>query len=162
MNNYLAILADIKSKLTAVPDIGVVNEYERWINDPDKFLACFSIPNAARKKEVRGWDITRVSAREQKRGNTYFRLHRFKAALFMGLQDDAATEKIFQVLIDTVCSKFRAGEPVDGDAAPWFYMDGPNSGNSCVQAETIDTRMFGAVLCHHADIYITVTERIIA
>jgi hypothetical protein len=160
--SYTAIVADIKSKLMKIPDVGVVHDYARWSNDMAKFIQLFARDLPAGKKEVRGWEITRVAAPEKKRGNTFFRIHRFQVSGYMGLLDAEATDIAFQELIDTVCSKFRVAEPADGDAAPWFYMDGPDSGKSCVQAETIDTRMFGSVLCHHADIFITVTERIIA
>jgi hypothetical protein len=160
--SYSAIVTDIKAKLTEIADIGLVHTYSRWSNDMNKFLALFSRDLGNGKKEIRGWEMTRVAAPEKKDGNTFLRIHRIKLSGYMGLQDAEGTELIFQGLVEEISDKFRTAEPADGDAAPWWYMDGPNSRNSCVQVETIDSRMYGAVLCHHADIYITVTERIIA
>jgi hypothetical protein len=76
----------------------------------------------------------------------------------MGLQDDAATDKTFQVLIDAVCDELRAA----ANGATWYYMDGDNPENAPAQVEVIEPRIFGSVLCHCAQIALAVTERIVA
>jgi len=162
VDNYLAIMADIKAKLLSVENVGVVHDYERQASTESKFLELFTIPGPDHKKSVLGWELTRASARETKRGSTFFRHHRFVAKGYMGLQDAIETDKLFQVLIEKIAAKFRTAEPAGGDADHWYYMDGLNPNNSCVQADQIDQRMFGGVLCHHADVYITITEQIIA
>jgi hypothetical protein len=78
----------------------------------------------------------------------------------MALHDAAATDKTFQVLVDDACEKFRNAAAPAGSC--WFYLDGDKPDQSPVQVEVIDLRMFGGVLCHHADIMLAVMERIVA
>ena len=162
MSNYLEIVADIKAKLLTITGIGQVHDYDRRSNTEKAFMDLFTVDAGAGKKKIIGWEITRSSARETKRGNTFLRHHRMKCSGYMGIQDELKSDHDFQVLVDTISDTFRVGDPAAGEIAPWFYMDGLNPGNSCVQVEVIDQRMFGAFLCHHADVYITVTERIVA
>jgi hypothetical protein len=162
VSNYLTIVNDIKGKLETVPDIGAVHGYSRRTNTEKGFTDLFTIVTSQGKKKLIGWEITRSSALETKRGNTFFRHHRMKAAGYMAIEDKLATDQLFQVLLDMIGDTFRTAEAAAGDAAPWYYMDGLNPGKSCVQTEVVDERMFGDYLCHHADVYITITERIVA
>src|SRR3972149_1657925 len=97
-NNYAAILADIKAKMEAVADIGVVHDYYRGGVEPSRFMALFSYaPSGANVKQIRGWEITRASAQEHKRG-AFFRHHQFRLTGYMGLKDADGTDKTFQTL----------------------------------------------------------------
>ncbi len=155
-SNYLAILADIKTNLEAITDIGIVHDYYRYVANPTKFVTLFSYTPTGGSKHIRGWEITRIRAPEHKRG-AYFRHHIFKLTGYLGLKDTDATDKIFQALIDAVCEKFRTAS----DGATWYYLDGDNSDNSPCQVEIIEPRMFGETLCHYAEIILLVTERIV-
>lgn len=154
MNNYLAILADIKAKLEAVPDRGVVHDYSRLTVDWGKYIERFKDATSGR---IKGWEITRVAVPEHLRG-AFHRHHRFVLRGFLGLQDAAATDKIFQQLIEEICSAFRKAEPPVGSS--WLYRNGDAPDESCVQVPLIDERAFGSVLCHYCEIQLSVTERI--
>lgn len=153
MNNYLAIVADIKATLSAIPGVGMVHDYERWSADWDKFLGFFKDSTG----KILGWEITRRSASEHQAG-AYFRHHQFVLKGYMGLADAKGTGKTFQSLCEEVCAAFR--NPASG--ASWDYRNGDSPDNSAAQIESINDRMFGNVLCHCAEITLSVTERIIA
>lgn len=154
MDNYEAIIADIKAKLTEIEGGGVVHDYERWIVDAKKFLDEFKDPTSGR---VLGCEITRKSVSEHQRG-AFFGHNLMVVQYYMGLSDAAATDKLFQVLINRIRAKFRQAEPTDV-GAPWDYRNGDDPNAAPVQVPVIDLRMFGNVLCHHAEIHISVTER---
>lgn len=157
-SNYIAILADIKTKLTSIQDIGQVHDYFRWAIATDKFLSLFAYTPSYGDKQIRGWEITRVAAPEHKRG-AFFRHHRFKISGYMSLKDSDATDKTFQQLVDGVCEVFRVA---DTGTAAWQYRDGDAPEDSPAQVNIIEVRMFGAVLCHYTEITLSVTERIVA
>lgn len=155
-SKYLEILADIKSKMESIADIGWVYDYERWSADWGKFLNLFKI-NINNTEQIRGWEITRIAVTEHNRG-AYFRHHKFRINGYMSLRDDIATDKTFQELIEEICITFRAANSPD---EAWFYIDGETPESSPIQVITIEARTFGGVLCHYAEIMLTVTERII-
>jgi hypothetical protein len=152
VNNYLAILADIKAKLAAVPNVGQVHDYNRLAVDWAAYVARFKDPASGR---IKGFEITRTGVTEHLRG-AWYRHHRFVLRGFLGFQDADATDKIFQPLIEEVCNAFRNAAP--GDA--WQYRNGDAPEESCVQVPTIDERVMGTVLCHYCEIHLSVTERI--
>lgn len=152
MNNYLAILADIKAKLAAVPGVGQVHDYSRLAVDWATYISRFKDSASGR---IKGFEITRTAVPEHLRG-AFHRHHRFVLRGFLGFEDAAATDKIFQPLIEEVCAAFRKAAP----GAAWLYQNGDAPGESCVQVTTIDERMFGSVLCHYCEIQLSVTERI--
>jgi hypothetical protein len=153
-SKYLDILADVKSNLDAVTDIGQTHDYSRWTADWNAFINLFKALIAG-KSQIRGWEITRVAAPEKHQG-AYLRFHKFEINGYMGLNDADATDKTFQALIDNVCERLRTAK----DGSAWFYGDGGVSDDAPAQALVIDERTFGGVLCHHATISLTVTERI--
>ncbi|TAN61050.1 hypothetical protein EPN18_07380 [bacterium] len=155
-SNYVAIAANIKTKLLTVANIGQVHDYYRWSKDAGAFLAMFSATIGG-VKQIRGWEITRTAVTEHKHG-AFWRHHQFRISGYMGLQDAAGTDKTFQTLVENICETFRTA---DGGAT-WDYRNGDSPDNSAMQVNTIDVREFGAVLCHYAEITLSVTEKIIA
>lgn len=156
-NNYRAIVDDIAAKMAVVANIGRIHGYERQVVDPAKFIQLFQDPITGR---ILGWEITRRSAQEHKRG-AFFRHHQMVLQGYMGLQDASATGLTFQELCEEVCNAFRVADPATPGAA-WNYLDGDDATAAPAQVESINDRMFGAVLCHCAVITLSVTERIIA
>lgn len=152
MDSYLSIVADIKTRLEAL-DAGRVHDYERQSADPAKFIGLFRHAN-----RILGWEISRRAVAEHVAG-VHFRHHQMVLRGYMGLEDAAATSKQFQVLIERVCAAFRTNTTPPG--VPWQYRNGDVPQNAPAQVEVIDDRMFGAVLCHHAQIALSVTERIL-
>lgn len=156
-SNYIAIVADVKAKMLTITNIGQVHDYYRWNKDASGFLNLFAYTPAGGSKHVRGWELSRISATEHKKG-AFFRHHKFKLAGYMSLKDADATDKTFQTLVDDVCEKFRTA---DGGAT-WDYRNGDSPNDSPAQATTIEARQFGEVLCHYAEIILSMTERIVA
>lgn len=155
MSNYLTIVGDVKTKLLTVAGIGLVHDYERQVIDLAKFILLFK--DAAGK--ICGTEITRRAVPEHKAG-AFFRHHQLLLKSYMGLQDATASSKTFQVLVDDICAKFRVADPPAN--APWDYHNGDNPAAAPAQVEIINDRMFGSVLCHCAEISLSVTERILA
>lgn len=151
---YNIFAADIKTKLETVSDIGIIHIYERQIIDPAKFIALFKAPSG----KICGWEITRRAASEHQRG-AFFRHHQFVLKGYMGLQDATASSVLFQDLADAVCDAFRLADP-EAPGATWYYKNGDNDTAAPVQIEIINDRMFGGILCHCAEISLSVTERI--
>lgn len=159
MNNYAAILADIKSKLESVSNIGKVYDYDRRATTDDEFIKLFAYTPAGGYQQIRGWELTRTAAVEHKKG-AFWRHHQFKVMGYMGLKDADATEKTFQSLVEEICNKFRTAE--SPSEATWQYRNGDNPDESTVQVKSIQLRMFGNILCHCVEIALSVTERIVA
>lgn len=150
---YSAIAADIKTKLEGISGTGIIHAYERQAVDQAKFIALFKDSTG----KICGWEITRRAAPEGYTGPVN-RHHQMLIQGYMGLQDAAASATAFQDLCDTICDLFRDTAPAT--PAGWEYRNGLEPGKTPVQLELIDDRMFGNVLCHHAVISITITERI--
>lgn len=158
-NKYLEIVTDIKAKMDAVTDVGIVHTYYRWNKSQKEFLDLFTYTPTNKSRQIRGWEITRISGAEHKKG-VYFRHHKFRLSGYMSLEDKSKTDIEFQGLIEDVCNAFRNVE--DQGGATWYYMDGDNETDSSPQIPVIKPKMFGNVLCHTTEIILTITERIIA
>jgi hypothetical protein len=101
--------------------------------------------------QIRFWDITRTKTPEvNKVSKENLRTYTFRIRGFMSLDDSAATEKTFQALVETVCTKFRNVPTLNGTAE----NIGP------LQIGNISHVMVGDVLCHSAECYLDVEEAI--
>lgn len=150
---YSTIAADIKTKLEGISGTGIIHAYERQTVAQGKFIDLFKDSTG----KICGWEITRRAAPETYTGPTN-RHHQLLLHGYQGLQDAAASASAFQDLCDDICDLFRDANAPTG--ATWQYRNGLEPGKTPVQLELIDDRMFGNVLCHHAVISITITERI--
>jgi hypothetical protein len=155
-SKYLLILADVKTRLESITDIGIVHDYERFTKNWQEFLALFAYTPTGGSQQIRGWEITRRSVHEHKRG-AYFRHHVFVIRGYMSLKDSEETDKTFQILVDTICETFRTL----GEINTWYYRDGDNPENSPCQVDVIEPRTFGAILCHYSEITLSITEHIL-
>lgn len=140
--------AAIKARLTALgAAIGRVHDYERWANNPNQFLSLFQ--DAASKK-VFGWEIVRTGFKVRKVTMSKWKLiHRYTMRGYYGLEDAAGTEKTVNGLADLIALDFTR-TPLAG-----------TQGETLPEAE-IETRMFGAVLCHVVEIRLPEVAEIVA
>lgn len=143
------IRAAIGAHLLAVPSIGVVHPYERYVKTEkglaDKYMWQPPAPGAAR--ELRGWYIRRT-------GEGYFADTHTKDEVridwtirgFMALRDDAASELEFDLLIQAVRNRLlrdvTLGGLLDVEVVP-----GEALGPQLVESSPY---MFAGVLCHGA------------
>lgn len=140
------ITAEIKTILEGVSGIGTVHDYERWAATWEKFLELFKDSN----NKINGWTITRrKTPAERDTMPTVMRTHTFVIRGVYGLKDEDATEKTFQDLVEAVQGAFEDEYSLGGYAV--------NSGP--VQVVTVESRIFGKVLCHYAELEYEVQER---
>lgn len=151
---YSAIAADIKAQLESIPGTGIIHAYERQAKTLSEFIALFKTNDG----KINGWEIIRRAVPEHQRG-AVARHHQMVLQGYLGLQDSAASSIAFQDSCDAICDLFRTAEAPTG--AHWEYRNGDEPDKTPPQIELISDRMFGNVLCHHAVISISVTERII-
>lgn len=152
--------ATIRSRLdtivSAVSNIGVVHDYERFSSDMTAFMTLFKTTISG-TDQIRGWTIgyngySTPDDDEFPRefGHRFIRLKRFKIRGYQGLDDSAETEKTFAALVEDVCSA------IDGDATlndkDTYYL-----ADYCV-VPVFDLRIFGSVLCHYCEIDVNVAE----
>ncbi len=140
-----AILAAIKAKLLLVDGITIVHDYERYCKDMTTFLNLFKTDDNL----FHGWMISRSAMTSEQSSRTQTRrTHRYKILGIYALDDSAASEKIFQAIIESIINAFDADADLGGICA----------GAAPMRAETIDNRIFGNVLCHYAELYLDVPE----
>jgi len=136
--------AEIKAKLDSMTGIGVVHDYERFAVDPAKFLMLFQDFTT---RLVYGWEIGKAGIRLERYTNTEHKVtHNFLLKGYYSLKDLNATEKLFNVVIESILIKF-ANEQLYG-ASKVITPQAPN----------IQARLFGGILCHYAEIEMPVTE----
>lgn len=133
--------------LSAVTNIGVVHDYERWATDWDTFIGLFKT-TIGTTPQIRGWEIrqTRVTETDE---SPLARAYKIKG--YLGVSDATATEKTFVALIEAIAAKFRADQMLGTKGAPVL-------GHDFIQVELIEERMFGSVLCHYCELALTCYE----
>ena len=136
----------MKSILEAVTGVGTVHDYERYSKDWATYKDLFKsgdhinfieILRPSFERDIQGSDSTeRVT-------------HNFTLRCAYSLSDELASEKTFQDLVEAYCTAFR-DKPDLQDAAE--VVEYPIRGR-------ISNGMFGSVLCHIAEIEISIRER---
>ena len=137
----------IKTTLTGVSNIGKVHDYERWAADWSKFIAYFRT-SISGTDQIRGWEISRKAPITE--DATSVKKHTYSIRGYMGVEDAAESEKTFNALIEAAAAAFRADRTLGGAAL----------GHDFIQVDALDTRSFGGVLCHYAELSLTVYEHI--
>lgn len=146
------IRAAIVAKVSAVPDVGRVHAYERYLATMNKLRELY-----ADGPRIRGWLVTRVSTRElPDTTNTVRNIHRWSVRGYHSLDDDAGTELEFSNLVEQVRAAFRWDETL-GDVCETTAVDG----RSGLQLDDFGPVMFAGVLCHGARLSID-TQEIVA
>lgn len=130
----------------ASADFGMVHKFERWTADWGKFLELFKDPVTGR---IFGFELSRSGSPAQKLSNfEEADTHIYTIKGYMAVKDADQTEILFNGKIEALKDKFRRKHDLDGTC----NAAGPLS------AETIDTRFFGATLCHYAELNLPATE----
>lgn len=142
----VTVRAKIKTMLEAVTGIGKVYGYRRWANDDGDFISLFKDTTSGR---ILGWMISREKCAAEYLDNAEEEAtHGYLLQGYMGLKDADQTEILFNALIELVRAKFRLDFSL-GDTAE---QAGP------VSVDLIETRVFGNVLCHCAELRLPVKE----
>jgi hypothetical protein len=156
---YSSILAQIKTLLSAVSDIGQVYDNIRWAKDRDDFFDLFS-KVIDDQRQIRCWFISRsggqdgYGALESGLGTKYSipinqRLIRYDIVIdgFISFSDND-TEVVFQTLVDAVRNQFKDKITLNNSA----LERGPIS-------YTLEHVKFSDQLCHHVNFEFFVLER---
>lgn len=136
-----AVRNEIKNMLLTIPGIGKVHDYERFTVDTAKFLALFK---DAVSEKIFGWEITRESVKLERIAQKYKAISNYVIKGYYALADDAGTEKTFNAVVDIIIQKFIDTQ-IPG-----------TQGQSLPQVSVLQARMFGSILCHYAEIRISI------
>lgn len=144
------IRSQIKTEIETIvtTSIGTVYDYKRYSNDWVTYKNLF-----IRDSKVHTWEIERLSFERTEKGGSggaEFIKHDFVIRGFYSFDDKLESDKVFQdSYVELICQEFM-NNPNLGGVADIINM--PISG-------TLTKGMLGEVLCHIAEILISVTER---
>ena len=148
------IRAQIKTIMETVPGIGVVYDYERYARSLADY---FKLMTPVGQDSVKGWVIHRekTDSRQITMGllGQIERVHSFRIAGILEMDDVAGSEKNFQEILDGIFTAFKANGTLNGSATSHEQIQ-IDEVTVCLEDE------FGGSLYHVADCSLTVTERV--
>lgn len=134
--NTQEIRNEIIETLSAIPDIGKVQPFERYARDPVN-LKNFYIKG----KQLFGWYVRRTGVREEAWTSVKNKVFQdWQIVGFMGLSDTEASEILFNTKIDAIRRAFRTRALKSADETGY------------VQVSAIQPVMFCGILCHTAEL----------
>ena len=145
--------ADIVTQVESVSNIGVVYDYVRYADTWDKFLELFKTTISG-EEVIRGWTITCISFNETQLGygdpGTVQRDYVYQIRGYFGVDDSTASEKAAMIVAEDVVETLRSSVESGSDA----------EGNLPAALTIFEGRIFGDVLCHYAEITLSVRSLI--
>jgi len=147
------ILAEIKTLLETVTDIGNVHDYIRSTYFWNQFFA-----EHQDGTKILSWEISRVGTAQALATvgaveDLYHLTHSFVIVGHMSLSDELETEKTFQSLCDTIQDSFREDDNLNGTILP---IQPPNK----LQIKSVGHANYAGILVHHAVLTIDLVERV--
>lgn len=141
--------------LRAVPNVGVVHDYQRYVREEDKFRQLYVYSGAGIDPHVRGWQLSNTDIQERSLGMGRV-LNGFTWAIrgYLSLKDDTATELQFDALCEAIRAAYRAN-PTLGGVCTAESLDGGPDGIQKLGAGPV---LFCGVLCHSALLQLTTWE----
>ncbi|MBR0346980.1 MAG: hypothetical protein IJI03_17160 [Rudaea sp.] len=137
----------IVARMSAIPDIGVVQKFERYAKDEATLKKFYYSPAHG---NLRGWYVRRLATSESgNRQASSVEVCTWRIRGYMSLSDAAETELVFDDLIEGVRDAFVPDESLGGlvdQCSDPTNIDGV-SGIQLIDAGPV---MFGGVLCHSA------------
>lgn len=143
----MAALADvraaIKTTLESVADIGQVHDYERYASRQGDFVALYY---SAGHAQIRGWNFRRVAREERSSAiGRHAVTARWALRGYMALDDSAASEQTFDLLVEALIAAFRADDSLGGVVDTCIIADVAG-----LQLDEAGPVMLAGVLCHGA------------
>lgn len=138
----------LQSLLAGITDIGVVTDYEPFVQREEDFRTYFYDAPADR---ILGWTITRESTSERDKDNaTTWRNHAMVIRGYAPVGQKGFTEKAFQDLIEDICDAVRAQQlpQLVGFGVTSVTFVGPP------QVRLVEARQFFDKLVHYVEITI--------
>ena len=147
MSTVADIREKIRWKLAAVASSGKVHDYERYSSRDADFVTLYKDAATSR---IKGWNFYREATREVDLDNGQVRrIHTWRIAGFMGIEDADTTGKTFDDLVEAIATAFRTDRTLGGTVDDIKDMN-QQDGESGIQVEAIEPVMFAGVLCHRA------------
>lgn len=139
--SLFAVRDAIQARLAAIPNIGVVHHYERYVEDLDKFREAFMVG-----KRVRGGYLTRTRTREQFQSTSHNdETHVWRFNYYVGWLEAENSARGFEILVEAIRDAFRDDETLGG------VVDTTNiDGLAGIQLDDAGPVMFAGLLCHGA------------
>lgn len=140
----------IVARLNTVANIGVVQSRERWSDDWQDFLNLFKdTPSSS----IRGWTVTwdgnkDVESEAAALGQRAY-AYTFVIRGYLAFSDANNSEDTFGVLIEGVRDSLNNQRT--------FGVSGILPFSGVVEVAHHEKRIFGSVLCHYAEVMLTVT-----
>ena len=144
----VAILrAAIKTAIESVASVGVVTDYEPYVRTEAEIKIFFQVAEAT---QLLGWTVTRERT-EERDSSTGLDMDQHLMVLrgYAAVNANAASEKAFQDLIETVRARLRQ-ERVNGFGGQ-FNVHPPN-------VRTVEARLLSGVLVHYCEITLPCDE----
>lgn len=149
---YEDILAAIKARLEAIPNIGRVHDYERWANDPQVVKELY-VADIGGQRRLRGWNISCPRLPQNTRkltGVVHERIYDFVIRGFWELDDASASEKQARAKADEIIDSFDSKPDLSGE---------------CFKTElalitSFEPGMFAGTLVHMTEILLKVHDRV--
>lgn len=136
--------AALAALIAAVPNVGIVNDYERYARDESKFKAAYVYTPAGGDQQVRGWRISNTAVQERSLGvKRVLNVMTWQVRGYMSLADDEGSEKVFDDLVEAIRTAYRANPTLGGICAAEPL--GEDDGMQKVDAGPV---LFCGVLCH--------------
>ena len=155
------IRAAIVAKLSAVPAIGVVHDYERYAKSEAEFRRLY-VSEIGGQQLLRGWYARRIAAREAMGiVGVVMCVNDWRIVGYHGLDDATASEKTFDTLIESVCTAFRT-DPTLGDVVGDLrdLISGGDDSPYGMQIEDSAPVLLAGTLCHRAQLRLTTSHAI--
>ncbi len=146
-SNFSNIRDEVFAVLDGVATNGKCYKYARLQSDWAAFLDLFR--DAVDTTLISGWTMSRTTSPEKHLTNgEHQREITFRLRGYYGVVDLTATELAFDQIVEDVCDAFR-GE---------LTFNGTAERSNPPQVRVVEYRAFGPILCHCAEIELTVFE----
>lgn len=150
MSTVLTHRVALAGLLSSVPEVGVVHGYEPYAKTQSDFAAHYVWTAPDTTKQLRGWHIRRIATRERELGvGRTLNAHTWRITGYMALDDNGATEPVFDELVEAIRQAYRL-DPTLGAAAELSPAEG--AGIDVTDSKPV---VFCGVLCHSATLQLT-------
>lgn len=153
-----AVRTALKTRFSAIANIGVVNDYERYTQQMSDLREIY-VATINNEKQLRGLHFRRVSTTERFISVSRWVIdHQWTVRYFMALDDAAASEKTFDNLIEAMQDNFRVAPviiPGGSNSDVEVRQDEEEAGLALQESAPV---MFASVLCHGARLTFTTRQ----
>lgn len=154
------ITAAIQAVIAGADPVSLVQDYERWANDPAGFEALFipaAQPDGARY--VRAWLIKwTASDREWQTHSDAVDVHQFALRFLYSVKDEFASEKAAGAIVEAVQRAFHDNPTMGLAGVTTQPVIGANADQVGPKLERNEYLQLATVLCHFLELRLIVQE----